>query len=94
MTNSFDRANPLVGLTEKEYTDFALALVSYVALHATVDQTIYFMKLCRAYTSKIAAKAAAASRASRHLAPVLPRRRRPGPALAVRGRSRKESLSH
>jgi hypothetical protein len=94
LTNSFGRANPLVGLTAEEYRDFASALVSYVALHATVEQATYFLNLCRDYTREIAGKVAAASKANRHLVPVLARRRRPGPSAAVRGSVRKKSLSH
>jgi hypothetical protein len=62
LTNSSDRANPLVGLTEEEYKDFASALVRYVALHATVDQTTYFIDLCRDYTREIAGKVAVANK--------------------------------
>jgi hypothetical protein len=62
LTNSFARANPLIGLTAEEYKDFARALVSYVALQATVDQTTYFMNLCRDYTREIAGKVAVATR--------------------------------
>ena len=65
MRNSFARANPLLGLTAEEYVDFARALVSYVALHATVEQTTYFMNLCRDYTREIASKAAIANEVSR-----------------------------
>lgn len=50
LTNSLARANPLIGLTAEKYRDFACALVSYVALNATVDQTIYFTNLYRAPT--------------------------------------------
>ena len=85
MTNSFARANPLIGLTAEEYKDFACALVSYVALHATADQTTYFMTLCRGYTSEIAAKVAVASKAGRQLVPVLARVRT-GPPKTVMGR--------
>jgi len=63
LTNSSARANPLIGLTAEEYKDFACALVSYVALHATVDQTTYFIDLCRDYTHEIAGKVAAANKA-------------------------------
>jgi hypothetical protein len=62
--------NPLIGLTEEEYRDFACALVSYVALHATIDQTTYFMNLCRDYTREIAGKVAVANRVRRQLIPV------------------------
>jgi hypothetical protein len=62
LTNSAARPNPLVGLTEEEYKDFASALVSYVALHATVDQTTYFIHLCRDYTREIADKVAGANK--------------------------------
>jgi hypothetical protein len=62
LTNSSARANPLVGLTEEEYKDFACALVSYVALHATVDQATYFIDLCRDYTREIAGKVAGANK--------------------------------
>ena len=60
MADSLARANPLLGLTEKEYEDFACALVGYVALHATADQTAYFVNLCRDYAPEIAGKAGAA----------------------------------
>jgi hypothetical protein len=70
LTNSFARVNPLIGLTEEEYRDFACALVSYVALHATIDQTTYFMNLCRDYTREIAGKVAVANRVRRQLIPV------------------------
>ena len=56
MRNSFARTNPLIGLTAEEYKDLAYALVSYVALHATVDQTTYFMSLYRYYTLEIAGR--------------------------------------
>jgi hypothetical protein len=49
-------------LTAEEYEDFACALVSYVALHATVDQTTYFMDLCRDYTREISGKVAVANK--------------------------------
>ena len=62
MTNSSARANPLIGLTVEEYKDFACALVSYVAHHATVDQTTYFIDLCRDYTREIAGKVAVANK--------------------------------
>jgi len=65
LTDSFARANPLIGLTGEEYKDFARALVSYVALHATVDQTTYFMSLYRYYTLEIAGKVAVANKAGR-----------------------------
>jgi hypothetical protein len=94
LTSSYARANPLIGLTAEEYRDFASALVSYVALHATVEQTTYFLNLCRDYTREIAGKVSAASKASRHLVPVLAKRRRPGPPASVRGSVRKKSLSH
>jgi hypothetical protein len=70
LTNSFARVNPLIGLTEEEYRDFACALVSYVALHATIDQTTYFMNLCRDYTREIAGKVAVAKKVRRQLIPV------------------------
>jgi hypothetical protein len=63
LRDDFVRANPLIGLTAEEYKDFACALVSYVALHATVDQTAYFTDLCRDYTHEIADKVAVASKA-------------------------------
>jgi hypothetical protein len=62
LTGSFARANPLIGLTAEEYEDLACALVSYVALHATVDQTTYFMNLCRDYTREIASKVTVANK--------------------------------
>ena len=62
MRNSFARTNPLIGLTEEEYKYLAYALVSYVALHATVDQTTYFMSLYRYYTLEIAGKVAVANK--------------------------------
>jgi len=65
LTNSFARANPLIGLTAEEYKDLAYALVSYVALHATVDQTTYFMSLYRYYTLEIAGKVAVANKTGR-----------------------------
>ena len=65
MRNSFDRANPLIGLTAEEYKDLAYALVRYVALHATVDQTTYFMSLYRYYTLEIAGKVAVANKTGR-----------------------------
>ena len=94
MTNSFARPNPLIGLTAEEYKDFACALVSYVALHATADQTIYFMDLCRDFTREIAGKVAAANKVSRQLVPVSARGERPGPPAAVKKSARKKSLSH
>ena len=84
MRNSFARANPLIGLTAEEYEDFACALVSYVAFHATVDQTAYFMNLCRDYTREIADKAAIANEVSRQLVP----------ANTVMKSALKKSLSH
>ena len=78
LTNSFARANPLIGLTGEEYKDFACAFVSYVALHATIEQTTYFMDLCRDYTGEIAGKVGVAGRVCRPLAPVLAKRERPG----------------
>jgi hypothetical protein len=87
LTNSLARPNPLVGLTAEEYEDFACALVSYVALSATVDQTTYFMNLVRAYTREIASKA------RRQLVPVLATGERPGARnIVIRGA--KKSLSH
>ena len=71
LTNSFARANPLIGLTVEEYEDLASALVSYVALFATVDQTAYFIKLCREYTREIADKVAVANKVRRRLIPVV-----------------------
>jgi hypothetical protein len=62
LKNSLARSNPLNGLTAEEYKDFAYALVSYVALHATVDQTTYFMSLYRHYTLEIASKVAVANK--------------------------------
>jgi hypothetical protein len=94
LTNSFARANPLIGLTGEEYKDFACALVSYVALHATVDQTTYFMNLCRGYTREIAGKVAVANRGSRQLVPVLARGERPGPPNTVMRSALKKSRSH
>jgi hypothetical protein len=94
LTNSFARPNPLIGLTADEYKDFACALVSYVALHATVGQTIYFMDLCRDFTREIAGKVAAANKVSRQLLPVLARGERPGPPNTAIRRARKKPLSH
>jgi hypothetical protein len=94
LTNSFARANPLIGLTAEEYEDFACALVSYVALHATVDQTTYFMKLCRDYTREIAGKVAVASKVSRQLVPVLARGKRRSSPDAVMRSAVKRSRSH
>ena len=94
MTNSFARANPLIGLTGEEYEDFACALVSYVALHGTVDQTTYFMELCRHYTGEIAGKVGVAGRVRRPLVPVLAKRERSGaPDIMMRG-TFKKSRSH
>ena len=94
LTNSFARANPLIGLTAEEYEDFACALVSYVALQASVEQTTYFMNLCRDYTREIASKVAVAGKRSHQLPPVLARDERPGPADAVMRTVPKTSLSH
>jgi len=94
LTNSFTPANPLIGLTAEEYKDFACAFVSYVALHATVDQTTYFMNLCRDYTREIADKVAVANKVSRQLVPVLARGRRPGPPNTVMRSALKEPRSH
>ncbi len=82
MRNSFARANPFIGLTAEEYKDLAYALVSYVALHATVDQTTYFMSLYRYYTLEIAGKGAVANKAGR------------GAAKNVMASALKTSLSH
>jgi len=71
LTNSCARANPLIGLTVEEYKDLACALVSYVALQATADQTDYFINLCRDYAREIAGKVAVANRVRRPLVPVL-----------------------
>ena len=84
MRNSFARANPLIGLSAKEYEDFACALVSYVALHATVDQTAYFLNLCRDHTREIAGKVAIENEISRQLVPANTLKRSP----------LKKSLSH
>ena len=65
MRNRFDPTNPLIGLTAEEYKDLAYALVSYVALHATVEQTTYFMSMYRYYTLEIAGKVAAANKGGR-----------------------------
>jgi len=73
LTNNFAHANPLIGLTAEEYEDFAGALVSFVALHATVDQTTYFMSLCRDYSQEIAGKVAAATNAHPRRASALAR---------------------
>jgi hypothetical protein len=90
LTNSFARANPLIGLTGEEYKDFACALVSYVAFHATVDQATYFMDLCRDYTGEIAGKVAVAGRVRRPLVPVLPKGERAGaPDTAMRSAFKK-----
>ena len=94
MTSSFAGANPLLGLTSDEYEDFASALVRYVAHHATVDQTTYFVKLCRDYAREIAARVAAGGRAGRPLVPVPARGQRPGPPAAVRGSLLKKPRSH
>jgi len=94
LTNSFARANPLIGLTAEEYEDFACALVSYVALHATVDQTTYFVNLCRDYTRDIESKVTVANKVSLQTLPVLAREERPGPADAVMRTVPKKSLSH
>jgi hypothetical protein len=93
LTNNLAGPNPLVGLTAEEYEDFACALVSYVALNATVDQTTYFMNLVRAHTREIAGKVALASKARRQLVPVLARGERPGGRNTVI-RGAKKSLSH
>jgi hypothetical protein len=76
LASSASRANPLLGLTAEEYKDFACALVSFVALYATVDQTTYFMDLCRDYSQEIAGKVAVATSANRPWAPVLARSER------------------
>jgi hypothetical protein len=94
LTNSFARANPLIGLTEEEYKDFACALVSYVALHATVYQTNYFMDLCRDYTGEIAGKVAVAGRVCRPLVPVPAKRERPGAPDTMMKGAFKKSRSH
>ena len=94
MRNSFARANPLISLSAGEYKDFACALVSYIALHATVDQTTYFLNLCRDYSREIAGKVGLAARVRRQLVPVLAKGERRGAAnIVVRGDLRK-SLSH
>jgi hypothetical protein len=69
-------------------------LVSYVALHATVDQTTHFMNLCRDYTREIADKVAVANEVSRQLVPVFARGERPGPPNTVMRSVPKKSLSH
>jgi hypothetical protein len=94
LTNSFARANPLIGLTGEEYEDFACALVSYVALHATIEQTTYFMDLCRDYTREIAGKVAVASRVRRRPVPVSAKRERPGAPNTVMRSALKKSHSH
>jgi len=94
LTNSFARANPLIGLTVEEYEDFACALVSYVALHATVDQTTYFMNLVRGYTREIAGKVAVANKVPRQLVPVLAKGERPGAPNTVIRIAPEKSLSH
>jgi hypothetical protein len=94
LTNSFARANPLIGLTGEEYKDLACALVSYVALHATVDQTTYFVDLCRDYTSEIAGKVAVAGRVRRPLVPVLAKRERPGASNTMIRSAFQKSRSH
>jgi hypothetical protein len=94
LTSRFARANPLIGLTGEEYEDFACALVSYVALHGTVDQTTYFMELCRHYTGEIAGKVAVAGRVRRPLVPVLAKRERPGAPDTIRRGIFKKSRSH
>jgi hypothetical protein len=93
LTNSFARANPLIGLTREEYKDLACALVSYVALHATVDQTTYFTDLCRHYTGEIAGKVAVAGRVRRPLVPVLANRECPG-APSMMKSAFKKARSH
>jgi hypothetical protein len=94
LTNRFARANPLIGLTEEEYKDFACALVSYIALNATVDQTTYFMNLVRGYTREIAGKVAVANKVRGQLVPVLAKRERPGARNTVIGSVLKKSPSH
>jgi len=94
LTNSFVRANPLLGLTAEEYKDFACALLSYVALHATADQTAYFMNLCREYTREIAAKVAVAAKVRPRLTPVLAKGERPGAHNTVVGSSLRKPRSH
>ena len=94
LTSSFARANPLIGLTGQEYEDFASALVSYVALHATVDQATYFLDLYRNYTLEIAGKVAAASRVRRPLVPVLLKAGRLGAPATVLRRAFKKPRSH
>jgi hypothetical protein len=94
LTNNFARANPLIGLTGEEYRDLACALVSYVALHGTVDQTTYFMDLCREYTGEIAGKVAVAGRVCRPLVRVLGKRERPGAPDTMMRSAFKKSRSH
>ena len=50
-------------ISAEEYKYLAYALVGYVALHATVDQTTYFMSLYRYYRLEIAGKVAVANKA-------------------------------
>jgi len=94
LPNNAAPGNPLVGLTADEYKDFAWALVSYVALHATVDETASFLGLCRDYTPEIAGKVAVASTARRPLVPVLAKGERHGSPTAARRTALKKSLSH
>jgi len=94
LTNSRAGANPLIGLTGEEYEDFACALVSYVALHATVDQTTYFVDLCRYYAREIAGKVAVAGRVRRPLVPVLAKRERPGASNTMKRNAFQKSRSH
>jgi hypothetical protein len=94
LPNNSAPGNPLVGLTADEYKNFACALVSYVALHATFDETTSFLGLCRDYTPEIAGKVAFASTARRQLVPVLARGERHGAPTAGLRTTLKKSLSH
>jgi hypothetical protein len=94
LTNSRGRANPLVGLTEDEYRDFARALVSYVGLHATVDQTTYFMDLFRDYSGEIADKVAVGGRRRRPMVPAVAAPGRTGAPDAMLRSAFKKSRSH
>jgi len=71
LRNSFERGNPLVGLTAAAYKDFASALVRYVALNGAVDQTTYSMNPCRDYSHEIAGKVAVATNVNRQWVSVL-----------------------
>jgi hypothetical protein len=94
LTNSFARANPLIGLTEEEYRDLACALVSYVALHATADETAHFVNLCREHARAIADKVAAANKVHSRLVSVSAEGERAGAPNPVMRSVLKKSRSH